>query len=133
MESSQSNALLVEDRPCPGLAMRAGTVGGSELDEPLFAGERVEEPARCDADLVGLGGADQGRAPDLLKAALQGVCFGQAHVLERIVDAMCPEAAPQSPAGGGMAHPAPQDEVQERQHEGVSAGDLAQSNPAGAI
>src|ERR1700722_5907555 len=84
-----------------GFAVVAGALGGGKQAVLLLAWEFREQARGGGADVVAFGVADEGGAPDLLGAALQGVLAQGEQVLDRVVDAVHELASPQRPAGRG--------------------------------
>src|ERR1700722_17472951 len=82
-----------------GFAVVAGALGGGKQAVLLLAWEFREQARGGGADVVAFGVADEGGAPDLLGAALQGVVAQGEQVLDRVLDAVHELAPPQPPAG----------------------------------
>ena len=100
---------LVEERPRPRFAMRAGALFGCESNTGLFARQAVIQFLSRDADFVVFGRADESWAANLRQTTFQGVILRQPHVRQRAVDSMHPHAATETPPRRRVPHSPAQD------------------------
>jgi hypothetical protein len=70
----------------------ARALGGGEADQPFGAAQRVEQRLGAGAERVVLGRAQERRAPDRLRAAVQGVRLRRRREVAEVVDALHPDA-----------------------------------------